>query len=106
MSGWRYGDFGGSRILQTPFLLVYGSNFSDLRDYAMAMSGWDQKLVMGKTLAAGFLTGLPGFADFRGYYAWGNWVQYQALGYVMTDIPVSGRSCSASGTSISAIPAW
>lgn len=87
MSGWRYGNFALSNLLRTPFLLLYGNNFSDLRDYALTLSGWDGQLLWGKTFLAGFLTGLPGFSDFRGQYSWGFWVLQTALGFIMQGHP-------------------
>lgn len=81
VGGFRYGNFGAPALADIPLRLLYGNNFSDLRDFAWMISHWDGVLLWGKTLIAGFLTGLPGVGEFRSMYAWGNWSVYTALGF-------------------------
>jgi oligosaccharide repeat unit polymerase len=45
------------------FLLFYGSNFSDLRDFAWVYSGWDHSFWAGKTYLAALLAFVPRFAS-------------------------------------------
>ncbi len=45
------------------FLLFYGNNFSDLRDFAWVYSAWDHTLWAGKTYLAAFLAFIPRFAS-------------------------------------------
>lgn len=80
MGGWRFGEFGATEISRLPFLLFYGNNFSDLRDFAWILSRWDGELLGGKTLLAGFLTGLPVMQEFRDTYSWGKWSIETAFG--------------------------
>jgi len=50
--------------------LLYGNNFSDLRDFAWVDALWDHKLWMGKTYLAALTAFVPRFAsEFRD--AWG-----------------------------------
>jgi oligosaccharide repeat unit polymerase len=50
--------------------LLYGNNFSDLRDFAWVNALWDHKLWMGKTYLAALTAFVPRFAsEFRD--AWG-----------------------------------
>jgi oligosaccharide repeat unit polymerase len=45
------------------FLLFYGSNFSDLRDFAWVYAGWDHVFWSGKTYLAAILAFVPRFAS-------------------------------------------
>jgi oligosaccharide repeat unit polymerase len=45
------------------FLLFYGNNFSDLRDFAWVYSAWDHVLWAGKTYLAALLAFIPRFAS-------------------------------------------
>lgn len=52
--------------------LLFGNNFSEIRDFAWILSGWDGALFGGKTLVAGVLSLLPSAAsDFRTDWSWG-----------------------------------
>jgi oligosaccharide repeat unit polymerase len=56
------GDFFDSLA----FLLLFGDNFSDLRDFAWVYSKWDHVLWSGKTYLAGILSFVPRFlSPFR-----------------------------------------
>lgn len=39
--------------------LFYGNNFSDLRDFAWVLSGWDESYLYGRTQLAGLLSFIP-----------------------------------------------
>jgi oligosaccharide repeat unit polymerase len=55
-------DFFGAFI----FLLFYGNNFSDLRDFAWVYSAWDHVFWAGKTYLAALTAFIPRFAsEFR-----------------------------------------
>jgi oligosaccharide repeat unit polymerase len=45
------------------FLLFYGENFADLRDFAWVYSAWDHSFWAGKTYIAAFLSFIPRFAS-------------------------------------------
>jgi hypothetical protein len=45
------------------FLLFYGNNFSDLRDFAWVYSAWDHVFWAGKTYLAAILAFVPRFAS-------------------------------------------
>ena len=45
------------------FLFFYGSNFSDLRDFAWVYAGWDHSFWHGKTYLAAILAFVPRFAS-------------------------------------------
>lgn len=45
------------------FLLFYGNNFSDLRDFAWVYSAWDHTLWAGRTYLAAILAFIPRFAS-------------------------------------------
>jgi hypothetical protein len=52
--------------------LLYGNNFSDLRDFAWVRSYWDGGFFYGKTQLAGLLSFVPSFLlDFRADWNWG-----------------------------------
>lgn len=52
--------------------LLYGNNFSDLRDFAWVRSYWDGNFFYGKTQLAGLLSFVPSFLlDFRANWNWG-----------------------------------
>jgi oligosaccharide repeat unit polymerase len=60
--------FSGSFI----FLLFYGNNFSDLRDFAWVYSAWDHTFWAGKTYLAALMSFIPRFASqFRDTWASG-----------------------------------
>ena len=54
--------------------LLYGNQFSDLRDFAWILSGFDGNYVLGKTYLAGFTPFVPSYlSDFRTEWGWGRW---------------------------------
>jgi hypothetical protein len=60
----RAGEYSVSGFLGSMFfLLFYGNNFSDLRDFAWVYSAWDHVLWGGKTYAAALLAFIPRFAS-------------------------------------------
>ncbi len=60
----RSGDFSLSGLMGSlAFLLLYGNNFSDLRDFAWVYSAWDHKFWAGKTYLAALLAFVPRFAS-------------------------------------------
>ena len=73
IGGFRYGEYGLTMVWRTPLLLLYGNNFSDLRDFAWVLSGWDKNFLYGKTQLAGFLSFIPSsLSEFRTVWGWGN----------------------------------
>jgi hypothetical protein len=73
VSGFRSGEFGLSQISRLPVVLLYGNNFSDLRDFAWILSGWDFEYLGGKTQLAGLLAFIPSsLSEFRTTWSWGN----------------------------------
>ena len=56
---YSIGGFFGSFV----FLLFYGNNFSDLRDFAWVYSAWDHVFWAGKTYLAALLAFVPRFAS-------------------------------------------
>lgn len=72
IGGFRQGVYDLSQLRATPALLLYGNNFSDLRDFAWIMSGWDNILLQGKTQLAGFLSFIPSsLFEYRATWSWG-----------------------------------
>ncbi len=63
----RAGSFSVGEFLGSVFfLLFYGNNFSDLRDFAWVYQAWDHVFWMGKTYLAGLLAFMPRVAsEFR-----------------------------------------
>lgn len=63
----RAGQYGMNDLFQMiVVLLLYGNNFSDLRDFAWVYAGWDHTLWFGKTYLAGLLSMVPRFvSQFR-----------------------------------------
>jgi len=60
----RSGDFSLSGLFGSlAFLLLYGNNFSDLRDFAWVYSSWDHVFWAGKTYLAALLSFVPRFAS-------------------------------------------
>lgn len=60
----RAGEYSVTGLLGSIFfLLFYGNNFSDLRDFAWVYSAWDHVLWGGKTYAAAVLAFIPRFAS-------------------------------------------
>ena len=54
------------------FLLFYGNNFTDLRDFAWVYADWNHQLWLGKTYLAGLATFVPrGASDFRAIWSFG-----------------------------------
>jgi oligosaccharide repeat unit polymerase len=54
------------------FLLLYGNNFSDLRDFAWVYSAWDHRFWAGKTYLAAVTSFVPRFASqFRDTWGMG-----------------------------------
>ncbi len=52
--------------------LLYGNNYSDLRDFAWVLYGWNGEFLLGKTQLAGILSFIPSsFSDFRQNWSWG-----------------------------------
>lgn len=52
--------------------LLYGNTFSDIRDFAWVLSGWNSEYLLGKTQLAGFMSFIPSFlSSFRQEWAWG-----------------------------------
>lgn len=52
--------------------LIYGNTFSDIRDFAWVLSGWDGNYLIGKTQLAGFMSFIPSFlSSFRQEWNWG-----------------------------------
>jgi oligosaccharide repeat unit polymerase len=63
----RGGDYSVSGLLGSLFFLIfYGNNFSDLRDFAWVYSSWNHVFWGGKTYLAALLAFIPRFAsEFR-----------------------------------------
>ena len=54
------------------FLVFYGNNFTDLRDFAWVYADWNHHLWLGKTYLAGLATFVPrGASDFRATWSFG-----------------------------------
>jgi len=69
----RSGDYAVDNFWMTLLVVVlYGNNFSDLRDFAWVYSKWDNVLWHGKTYLAAVLSFVPRFAStFRDNWALG-----------------------------------
>jgi oligosaccharide repeat unit polymerase len=69
----RAGDFSLTNFFASlAFLLLYGNNFSDLRDFAWVYSAWDHVFWAGKTYLAALLSFVPRFASqFRDTWGMG-----------------------------------
>lgn len=53
---------------------LYGNQFSDVRDLAWMLSGFDGHLLGGKTYLAGYTPFIPSFiSTFRQQWGWGRW---------------------------------
>lgn len=59
ISGFRDGVYDFSYIMRVPIRLLFGNDFSDLRDTAWILSGWNRELLMGQTYISGFLSFIP-----------------------------------------------
>ncbi|HEX3738270.1 MAG TPA: oligosaccharide repeat unit polymerase [Terriglobales bacterium] len=60
----RAGEYSVTGLLGSlAFLLFYGNNFSDLRDFAWVYSAWDHIYWGGKTYVAALLAFIPRFAS-------------------------------------------
>jgi oligosaccharide repeat unit polymerase len=60
----RAGEYSLSGLVGSLFFLVfYGNNFSDLRDFAWVYSAWDHSFWAGKTYLAALLAFIPRFAS-------------------------------------------
>ncbi len=78
MSNLKSGDSSFDLILNN---MLYGNNFSDLRDFAWVMYGWDGNFLLGKTELAGFLSFIPSFlSDYRTEWAWGRFTTSLIIG--------------------------
>ena len=72
IGGFRSGVYDLAKVKETPLLVLYGNNLSDLRDFAWVLSGWDGHFVWGKTQLAGFLSFIPSsLFEFRSVWSWG-----------------------------------
>jgi oligosaccharide repeat unit polymerase len=69
----RAGDYSLAGFFGSlAFLLLYGNNFSDLRDFAWVYSAWDHVFWGGKTYLVAILSFMPRFASsFRNTWAIG-----------------------------------
>jgi oligosaccharide repeat unit polymerase len=64
MGNARAGEYSITGLLGSlAFLLFYGNNFSDLRDFAWVYSAWDHIYWGGKTYIAALLAFIPRFAS-------------------------------------------
>lgn len=53
---------------------LYGNQFSDIRDFAWILSGFDGNYLWGKTYFAGYTPFVPAFlSEFRQQWGWGRW---------------------------------
>lgn len=60
----RAGEYSPTEFLASiAFLLFYGNNFSDLRDFAWVYAGWNHVFWAGKTYLAALLAFVPRFAS-------------------------------------------
>ena len=60
----RAGEYSiGQLFAGGVFLLLYGNNFSDLRDFAWVYSAWDHSFWLGKTYLAALMAFVPRFAS-------------------------------------------
>ncbi|WP_333640913.1 O-antigen polymerase [Acinetobacter johnsonii] len=65
----NYRDQANISIL---FSILYGNNFSDIRDFAWVLYGWKEGYLYGKTELAGVLSFIPStLSDFRQTWSWG-----------------------------------
>lgn len=54
------------------FSFLYGNNYSDIRDFAWILYGWNGSFLFGKTELSGILSFMPSFiSDFRQHWSWG-----------------------------------
>ncbi|WP_419805470.1 hypothetical protein [Terriglobus sp.] len=69
----RDGEYSPLAFLASlAFLVFFGNNLCDLRDFAWIYSRWDHQLWMGKTYVAGLMTFLPrSVSEFRGEWTFG-----------------------------------
>ena len=69
----REGDYSPLAFLTSlAFLIFFGNNLCDLRDFAWLYSRWDHQLWLGRTYLAGFATFVPrGLSDFRTLWTFG-----------------------------------
>ena len=69
----RQGKYSIGEFFQSiAFLMLYGNNFTDLRDFAWVYSAWNHSLWLGKTYLAGLATFLPrGASTFRATWSFG-----------------------------------
>jgi hypothetical protein len=66
LGGVRHGEYGLNRFTETASRLLYGNQFSDLRDTAMMLSGWEGQLLLGKSHAAALISFVPSYlSPFR-----------------------------------------
>jgi hypothetical protein len=69
----REGQYNILRTIATLGLkLLYGNNFSDLRDFAWVRSYWDGEYFLGRTQLAGILSFIPSaISSYRAEWNWG-----------------------------------
>lgn len=64
--GIRFGQYGAPQFSRLMNSALYGSQFNDLRDTAAMMSGWDGRLLLGRTHAAALMAFVPSYlSTFR-----------------------------------------
>ena len=67
------------------FDVIYGNTFSDIRDFAWILSGWDHELLLGKTYFSGLMSFIPSsFWDFRAEWSWGH-ISCKLAGLIIDD---------------------
>lgn len=61
------------------YRFVYGNQFSDVRDLSWIMSGFDGRLLLGRTYLAGYTPFIPSaFWSYRRQWGFGDWTVRQA----------------------------
>ena len=65
---YSLGEFFGTLV----FLILYGNNFTDFRDFAWMYADWNHQFWIGKTYLAGLATFMPrGISAFRATWSFG-----------------------------------
>lgn len=58
-----------------PYSVVYGSNFSDIRDFAWVLANWDDEYILGRSYLAAGLAWVPrGLSEFREKWSMGMYI--------------------------------
>jgi len=71
IGGFRSGIYDLRKVMMLPTLILYGNNFSDLRDFAWTLSGWDGVYLQGRTYLAGAISFIPSsLSDYRSTWNW------------------------------------